>query len=79
MYQKWYVRLFFTKIGNFGPYQVKTLQRNALRWNRIMCGVMMKKTDGEGVRIGTYGDSARCVDDCGHSPVENHRKKAYNR
>ncbi len=38
----------------------------------------MKKTDG-GVRIGTYGGSARCVDDCGHSPVENHGKKAYNR
>ena len=70
---------FFTKIGNFGPYQVKTLRGNALRRNRIMRGVIMRKTDGEGVRIGTCGDSVCCVDDNGHSPVENHRKKAYNR
>ena len=44
-----------------------------------MRGVIMRKTDSEGVRIGTYERSARYVDDCGHSPVENHRKKAYNR
>ena len=56
---------------------VPTMER--LRWNRIMRGVIMRKTDGEGVRIGTYERSARYVDDCGHSPVENNRKKAYNR
>ena len=78
MYQIWCIRLFFYLIGNFVPYQVKIDRGNTLRRNRIMRGVIMKKTDG-GVRIGTYGGSARCVDDCGYSPVENHGKKAYNR
>lgn len=44
----------FYLIGNFVPYQVKIDRGNTLCRNRIMRGVIMKKTDG-GVRIGTYG------------------------
>lgn len=44
----------FYLIGNFVPYQVKIDRGNTLCRNRIMRGVIMKKTDG-GVHIGTYG------------------------
>ena len=37
----------FYLIGNFVPYQVKIDRGNTLRRNRIMRGVIMKKTDGE--------------------------------
>ena len=60
MYQKRYIWLFFYLIGNFVPYQVKIVRGNTLRRNRIMRGVIMKKTDG-GVRIGTYGGAAPAV------------------